>query len=89
MKEQAERDITSRYPAPVRLRLPGFVRMLPDTPVGINELIPGAWSYVRATRTCRKVSQWQKLDEVTVNEVNGVETVSVSLTQAPSKIVDP
>lgn len=89
MMEQARRDIENRHPAPVRLRLPGEVSLLPDTPVSINEWVPGAWVIMHATRTCRSVTQYQKVDRIVVLEQGGAETVQVGMSQAPLSTVLP
>jgi hypothetical protein len=47
-------------------------------------LIPGVWIPLRATATCRNVSQWQKLDEVAVQETAGVEQIKVTMSPAPN-----
>jgi hypothetical protein len=47
-------------------------------------LVPGVWVPLRATATCREVSQWQKLDEVNVQEADGLEQVQVVLSPAPN-----
>jgi hypothetical protein len=88
MLEQARRDIDGRTPAPVRLRLPGAVSLAPDFPVPFAQLIPGAWSRLTATRTCRNVSQWQKLNKVSVLDDAGGERVSIEMTSAPVAAVD-
>ena len=89
MTEIAERRLEDMYPAPVRLLVPANTRLVPDAMVGINDLIPGAYSRVSALRTCRAVTQWQRLDEVTVQYTGGVETVAITLETAPSRMVEP
>ena len=89
MTEIAERRLEDMYPAPVRLLVPANTRLVPDAMVGINDLIPGAYSRVSALRTCRAVTQWQRLDKVTVQYTGGVETVAITLETAPSRMVEP
>lgn len=82
--EQARRNISDRWPTPLVVRLPDNSTMHPNTPVAINHLVPGVWLPLRAEETLRKVAGWQKLDRVEVEEVEGVESVRVTMSPAPN-----
>jgi hypothetical protein len=81
---QAQRSIAHRWPTPVVVRVPDSSTLNPQINLGINQLIPGVWIPLRATATCRNVSQWQKLDEVAVQETAGVEQIKVTMSPAPN-----
>jgi hypothetical protein len=81
--KQAQRGIANRWPVPVTVRVPDNSTINPKINLGINQLIPGVWIPLRATLTCRKLSQWQKLDSVDVEEVGGQEFVRVTMSPAP------
>jgi hypothetical protein len=83
-EKQASLNIAHRWPTPVVARVPDNSSLNPKINVGINQLIPGVWIPLRATATCRNVSQWQKLDELAVQETEGVEQVKVTLSPAPN-----
>lgn len=87
--EQAKRGIASRYPAPYVVRVPDNNRLVPETPVGINQLVPGVWIPLRASGTVIEISQWQKLDQVQVSEAAGDEEVRVTMSPAPNRGQDP
>jgi hypothetical protein len=55
-------------------------RLSPDTPVTIDELIPGKRIDVRLANTCRKVLEQYRLHQVNVQVSDKVETVDVTLT---------
>jgi hypothetical protein len=83
-EEQARRNIAHRWPTPVVVRVPDNSTLNPKINLGIQQLVPGVWVPLRATATCREVSQWQKLDEVNVQEADGLEQVQVVLSPAPN-----
>ena len=87
--EQARRGIASRYPAPYIVRVPDNSMLMPTTPVDINQLVPGVWIPLRAEGTVIEVTQWQKLDAVTVTEAKGAEQVRVTMSPAPNAGQDP
>jgi len=87
--EQAKRGIASRYPAPYIVRVPDNSMLVPETPVGINQLVPGVWIPLRAQGTVIEISQWQKLDMVQVIEEAGKEQVRVTMSPAPNQGQDP
>lgn len=80
---QAQRGIANRWPVPVVVRVPDNSTINPKVNLSINQLIPGVWIPLRATLTCRKLAQWQKLDSVDVEEVNGQEFIRVTMAPAP------
>lgn len=83
LAKQATRGIASRWPTPVVVRVPDNSTINPQVNLGINQLVPGVWIPLRATLTCRKLSQWQKLDSLDVEEVGGQEFVRVTMSPAP------
>ena len=87
--EQAKRGIASRYPAPYIVRVPDNSMLMPEVPIGINQLVPGVWIPLRAQGTLIEISQWQKLDQVTVTQTNGQEQVRVTMSPAPNQGQDP
>ena len=91
LTEQAARNISGRWPTPLVARVPDNSTIDPTANVDINWLVPGVWIPLRATRTCRNISQLQKLDSVKVNvSDNGEERVQVVLSPAPlSGALDP
>jgi len=84
LTEQAERNISGRYPAPVVVRVPDQTTLNPDVPVGINQLVPGVWVPVRSVGTLREIAQMQKLDVVRMTEEKGQETITITLSPAPN-----
>lgn len=83
-ESQAARNISHRWPTPLICRIPDNSTLNPKINVGINQLVPGVWIPLRATQTCRNVAQWQKLDEVVVEEVGGTEQIRVTMSPAPN-----
>ena len=83
LRGQAQRGIADRWPTPVVVRVPDNSTLNPQVNLSINQLIPGVWIPLRATLTCRKLAQWQKLDSVDVEEIAGVEQVKVTLSPSP------
>ena len=81
--KQARRGIAHRWPTPVVVRVPDNSALNPQINLGINQLVPGVWIPLRATLTCRKLAQWQKLDSVDVEEIEGVESIRVTMSPAP------
>lgn len=83
LSDQASRNIASRYPAPLIVRVPDNTTLSPEVNIGINQLVPGVWIPLRAVGTLRQVTQYQKLDALQVTETGGKETVQVTLSPAP------
>ena len=89
LTQQADRNISGRYPTPVTVRVPDNSALHPETPVGFNQLVPGVWVPIRAENTPRTLAQWQKLDLVTVEQTAQGERVMVTMSPAPNAGEDP
>lgn len=89
LKSQAQRNISGRYPTPLIVRVPDNSLLHPDAPVTFNQMIPGVWIPLRARGTLREVTQWQKLDLITVEQGESGERISVTLSPAPNQGQDP
>ena len=89
LSEQAKRNISGRFPIPLIVRVPDNSSLSPECAVGFQQLIPGVWIPLRASGTCRTVTQWQKLDSVSVSLDESGEKVAVVLSPAPNKGQDP
>lgn len=82
-QEQALRSLHNTYPAPVGVVVPANTTLLPGAPWEIDDLIPGAWFKVTIKRLCRKVSEWNRLHEVRVEETPAGETINFTAVTAP------
>jgi predicted lipoprotein len=72
------------------VRVPDNSTINPDVNLGFDQLVPGVWIPVRAHGTIREVSQWQKLDSVTVEVTgDGGERIMVTMSPAPNGGSDP
>jgi hypothetical protein len=80
---QAQRNIAHRYPTPLIVRVPDNTTLNPDLPLGINEIVPGVFIPLLATSTLRKVSQMQKLDNMSCTQDENGEVITVTLSPAP------
>jgi hypothetical protein len=89
LAQQARRNILGRWPTPLVVRVPDNASLNPDVTLGINQLIPGVWLPLRSSATCRTVSQWQKLDSITVVSTPTGETIGVVMSPAPNGGQDP
>lgn len=89
MERQAERNISNRWPTPLLVRVPDNSALSPDVNVPFAMWVPGVWIPLRATATLRQVTQWQKLDSVTVEYIEGNEQVRVVMSPAPNGGNDP
>ena len=87
--DQAERNIAHRWPTPLIVRVPDNSSLSPECAIGFQQLIPGVWIPLRASGTPRVVTQWQKLDSVTVDVDETGEKVQVVLSPAPNGGADP
>ena len=88
LAEQAERNISGRYPTPLVARVPDNSTLNPEINVGINQLIPGVHIPLRSDATLRQVTQLQKLDLVTVTQTDKSEQITVTLSPAPVSAED-
>ena len=88
--DQAKRNISGRWPAPLIVRVPDNTTLSPKANIGFQQLIPGVWLPLRSVSTPRQVSQWQKLDSMSVeyDGENG-ESVHVVFSPAPNGGNDP
>lgn len=86
---QAARNIAGRWPTPLVVRVPDNSALSPDVNLGIQQLVPGVHIPLRATGTCRTVTQWQKLDSITVEATDKTEQVRVVMSPAPDEFRDP
>lgn len=90
LAEQADRNISGRWPPPVVVRVPDNSTLSVDLNLGINQLIPGVWVPLRSTGGVRELAQWQKLDSMTVTEKPGDgEKIAVVFSPAPNEGQDP
>jgi hypothetical protein len=90
MRQQATRNIAHRWPTPVQVRVPDNSTLSPDVVIGFDQLIPGVWIPVVSISTLREVSQWQKLNTVTVTVAGDQpEQIAVTMQPAPNGGMDP
>lgn len=87
--EQEKGRLDDRTPAPQAVLMPANTTLLPETPVDIEQLVPGAWAPLQSTMTCRRVRSWAKLNQVSVVEDRDGEFVNVTFDKAPSEMVVP
>lgn len=88
--DEARRGAGGRFPAPLVVRVPDNSTLTPSTPVPINYLVPGVWIPLHAYHLCRDLSQWQKLDSVSVTQTaEQGEQVAVVMSPAPNAGQDP
>lgn len=89
LRAQAARNIAGRWPPPLVVRVPDNTTISPDVNITINQFIPGVWIPLRAEGGVREVSQWQKLDTLTVEQTDEGEKVTVIMSPAPQAGMDP
>lgn len=89
LRKQAVRGIAARWPAPVVVRVPDNANIMPDVNIGFDQLVPGVWIPLRAQGRLRSLSQWQKLDTVTVEQTSSGELIAVTMSPAPNNGQDP
>lgn len=84
----AAQNLEDRYPTPVSIVVPANTTLLPGAPWDLDIMIPGAWFIADVTRTCRTVTEWQRLHEVVVTEAAPMgEMVQFTAVSAPSHMV--
>lgn len=88
-RTQAQRNIAGRWPVPQIVRVPDNSTLSPALQVGINQLVPGVWTPLRADNGIRSVAQWQKLDSMSVEQTSEDEKISVVMSPAPNGGEDP
>ncbi len=84
LESQAVRNLSGRNPTPVEVRVPEGSRLNPNSPIALEDLVPGVLVPLRATLTARTFSQMQKLREVKVTEDQAGEQIAITLVPAPS-----
>lgn len=77
LNSQAQRLLTHNTPVPLEMSVPDGLQLLSG--LTINDLVPGVLMPVTAQLNIRPVTQYQILDEVTVTEDEGGESISVKL----------
>jgi len=82
LDSQAQRSLNGRIPVPVEVRVPDGSGIRLNETLTINDLIPGVEMPLLATLNARRMSQRQKLDDVTITETPTGETIQVTLTPA-------
>jgi hypothetical protein len=87
--DQADRMLVSGFPAPIDILVPANSSLDPCAEVDYMDLHPNAWVEIDVEIGARRVTQWQRIHEVVTTVEAGVESVSVSLQQPPSRWVDP
>jgi hypothetical protein len=85
----ATRNIRERTPAPVAVVIPANSTLMPHAPWNVNMLIPGAWFQISTAGLCREVTEWQRIQEVTVTEgAPQGETIKFTAATAPANPVE-
>ncbi len=74
----AARILQARFPAPQLLVVPAGSQLAPTAPIGINELVPGAWTTIVADCVCRPLTATLVLLKVEVDWASTGETVKVT-----------
>lgn len=89
LKDQAERNISGRYPNPRIVRVPDNTTLSADLEIGINQLVPGVRIPLRSVGALREVTQLQRLDRVTATFTpEEQEKIKVILSPAPTANVE-
>lgn len=88
--DDAENQITRFYPPTVAIVIPANSSLMPSSPWDVNALIPGSWFQTSVACNGRSVSEFQRLHEVSVEEVGGRnEKVAITTATAPGARLDP
>jgi len=88
LSEQADRLLGRGYPAPMDVLVPENVGVNPNVPVEFTDFMPGAIVPVEARLTCRSLVQYQRINALSTTWTTDGESVSVSMIQAPAKLVE-
>ena len=75
----AERTLSTKYPAPVVVRVPDNTTINPQAAVSIQHLVPGVVIPLRSTGTLIELVADQKLDSIKVTEQNGTENITITM----------
>lgn len=87
--EQSEHILSDSVPAPVRVRIPANVQLMPSLAWDFSELIPGAWFPIEVLDLCRNVTDWHKIDDIVVTESpDRGEVITMTSSAAPNNRVD-
>ena len=89
LEEVAQRTLRIGFPAPVRLWIPDDSRLDPCYEAEFDQLQANAWVPVQSLNTCRRLSQWQKVQKVSVDWTPDGESVGLTLKKAPNVMVEP
>lgn len=84
MRSQAARVLAGRNPTPVVVRVPDNSSLNPHGVLTVADLVPGVHVPLQANLPGRSLSQMQKLDRVTFEELPDGETIQVVLSPAPN-----
>lgn len=86
----AKRMLDGSFPPPVAIVIPANTTLLPGSPWTMTDLFPGAWFQVSVDRLCRSVTEWQRLQEVVVEEsAPEGERIQFSAVSAPGSMIIP
>jgi hypothetical protein len=83
LNSQSKANLAGRNPTPVMVRVPEGSQLSPDSPIKLEDLIPGVQVPLRATLTGRVFSQMQKLRHVEVSADESGEQIGITLVPAP------
>jgi hypothetical protein len=82
LQSQAVRNLKSRNPAPVMLRIPDNTQLVLNETLRMEHLVPGTYMPLRLAHPARTFTQMQKLSTVVVEESGEGEKISVTLSPA-------
>lgn len=85
MRSQARRIIAGRNPSPMVVRVPDNSTLNPRGVLSISDLVPGVHIPLVAQLPGQRLSQMQKLDNMSVEETKDGETISVTMSPAPNQ----
>lgn len=86
----SRRNIADRFPPPALIMIPENTTLLPGSPWAIEDLVPGAWFQATVTRLCRTLSEYQRIQEVVVEEsAPDGEKVQFTAASAPTQMELP
>lgn len=85
LRSQAQRSLSQSERPPLVVRVPDNTSLNPDGVLRIEDMVPGIYIPLSAELPGRSLSQMQKLDSMTVEEVAGQgENIKVVMSPAPS-----
>ena len=88
MRSQSQRSWLAGKVPPLVVRVPDNTQLNPAGVLQISDLVPGVWIPLQAELPGRTVSQMQKLDSMTVEEIAGSgEVIKVVLSPAYQEVV--